>query len=129
MATSDTNQISVTSRNTELPFFPNFTYELLEADKGNITTVPAFSWIQAFFDPLLLSVPAQLAIFNGHFFDDDLPILSLVRFAYSGERINIKGRGIFVSGKNVRQQVVNSTPIGAIGGSDLSQVIAYGGMR
>lgn len=120
-------QISVTSRNTELPFFPNATYNLLEADKGKID-LPAFSWIQAFFDATFSGTP-QLAIFTGYTFPDGSPLLSLVRFAYSGERINIKGSGIFASGQNVRNQAVISTVIGAVLTDDLSQVIAYGGMR
>lgn len=125
--TTDGKQINITSRNTDLPFFPNFTYELFEADKDN-KDIPTFTWIQAFFDSTL-SVAPELAIFSGSNFEDtNLPILSLVRFAYSGERINIKGRGIFTTGKNIRGQTVKSIGIGTIVTTQFSQVIAYGGM-
>lgn len=123
------SNLSVTDRNTDIPFFPNVTYNLFAADFGviNSTLIPTFSWIQAFFDVSLAAAP-YLCIYTGY--NDSLgnPIVSRIRFAYSGERINIKGCGIAATGTNIRGQTVSSTPIGDILASDLTEVIAYGGM-
>lgn len=128
--TSLLSNISVTDRNTDIPFFPNITYNLLNADYGIIdpVAIPAFSWIQAFFDSTL-GVAPEICVFTGAFDTLGAPILSQVRFAYSGERINIKGSGIFATGKNWRGQTVTSTPIGSTLNANLTKVIAYGGMR
>lgn len=119
--------LSLTDRNTDIPFFPSSTWNLVSNDFGKIN-LPTFSWIQAFYDASLAAEPL-LAIFTGNFTDAGVPILSEVRFAYSGERINIKGSGIFVSGLNNRGQAVSSTTIGVNPVADLSRVIAWGGMR
>ncbi len=127
---STLSNISVTDRNTDIPFFPNITYNFLNADYDVIDPIdiPAFSWIQAFFDSGLLVAPT-ICVYTGNRDENDDPILSQVRFAYSGERINIKGMGIFSTGKNWRGQTVTSVPIGAATTTNLLQVIAYGGMR
>lgn len=127
MPASTLSGLSVTDRNTDIPFFPNITWNLESADFGNIK-LPTFSWIQVFFDESLATTP-ELAIFTGNFTDAGVAILSGVRFAYSGERVNIKGSGIFASGTNIRGQAVSSTTIGSNPAADLQQVIAYGGMR
>jgi len=132
-AGSTLSNISVTDRNTDIPFFPNITYNLLNDDYGVIDPVriPTFSWIQAFYDsaPTGLTVAPTICVYTGNLDENDDPILSQVRFAYSGERINIKGMGIFSTGKNWRGQTVTSVPIGASTTLNLLQVIAYGGMR
>lgn len=129
-STSTLNNISIQDRNTDIPFFPNITYNLLNADYGVIdpVNIPAFSWIQAFFSSTLTVAP-EICVFTGAYDTAGDPILAQVRFAYSGERINIKGLGIFASGKNWRGQAVTSTPIGDTLTSQLTKVIAYGGMR
>ena len=119
---------SVVTRNTNVPFFPQWNYPLFEADKGNIS-LPAFSWIQAFFDSAELTVLPQLVIYSGT--DEsgaNTPIYSVVQFAYSGERVNVKGQGIVASATDIRGNSIASTPIGSTHTSDLLQVFAWGGM-
>lgn len=128
MATSLVN-LSISDRNTDIPFFPNLTYNFLNADFGVVSpSIPTFNWIQAFFDSTFTGIPT-LCIGTGGFNSAGAPIVSQVRFAYSGERINIKGQSIYASGVNIRGQTVTSTPIGAVLTTDLIQVIAYGGMN
>ena len=127
LTTGTLSGLSVTDRNTDIPFFPNQTWNLVSADFG-MTNLPTFNYIQAFYDPSLTEVP-QLALFTGSYSAPGVPILSLVRFAYSGERIQIKGSGIFLTGVNIRGQSISSTQIGSTPTTQLSQVIAYGGSR
>ena len=110
-----------------MPFFPNITWNLLQADIAAIN-LPTFNYIQAFFDESLAVAP-ELALFSGSFHDTGLPILNLVRFAYSGDKIQIKGSGFFMTGTNIRGQTVSSIPIGSVPTTDLLKVIAFGGMR
>lgn len=123
--------LNIIDRNTEMPFFPSITWSFLNSDI--ITTLPGnfvapFTWIQAFFDPTL-SVAATLAIWNGLYQSDGVtPMLNGIRFAYSGERINIKGIALFSTGTDRRGATVTSVPIGSSLTTQLSQVIAYGGM-
>lgn len=119
--------IQITSRNTEVPFFPNLSWNLTEASKG-LLNLPTFNWIQAFFDAQSLTVPAQLVIWSGNSFSDGTPIVSKVRFAYSGERINFKGKVIYDSGADRFGNTINSSTIGDNETTDLLEVIAYGGM-
>lgn len=127
MASSLSN-LSISDRNTDIPFFPNITYNFLSSDFGVVSpSIPTFSWIQAFFDSSFIGIPS-LCIGTGAFDAAGNPIVSRVRFAYSGERINIKGQSIYDSGMNSRGQTVSSSPIGATLTTDLLEVIAYGGM-
>lgn len=119
--------LSTSDRNTDIPFFPNQNWNLTNADFGD-KSLPVFNYIQAFFDETLQDVP-YLCVYSGSDRDDGTPVLSQVRFAYSGERVQIKGKGIFASGTNVRNQSVTSLPIGNAPTTDLLEVIAYGGMR
>lgn len=119
--------LSVSDRNTDMPFFPSLTWNLTNADFG-VKTLPTFNYIQAFFDATLTD-PPYLCVYSGNNHTDGSPILSQVRFAYSGEKIQIKGKGIFASGTNIRDQAVTSLPIGSTPTDDLLEVIAYGGMR
>jgi hypothetical protein len=118
--------LSNADRNTDIPFFPNLSWNLTSSDFGN-KGLATFNYIQAFFDNTLDEIP-YICVYAGDR-DDGTPILSQVRFAYSGEKVQIKGKGIFESGTNIRGQAVSSTPIGDSPTTDLSEVIAYGGMR
>lgn len=120
------SNLSVNDRNTDIPFFPSITYNLLNADFGVL--VPTFSWIQAFFSPDLTVAPT-LCVYGGWNHADGTPILSEIQFAFSGERINIKGCAIYASGTNIRDQAVTSTPIGSSVTTQITNVIAYGGMN
>lgn len=131
--TTPIQDILITDRNTGLPYFPSSTWTILEADKVTAATLPgsalpAFDWIQAFYDAEDLGTAAQLAIWSGAFDALGNPIVSLVRFAYSGERINFKGKAIFTTGTDRRGVVITSTPIGNTAATDLLEVIAYGGI-
>ena len=128
--------LSLTDRNTDIPFFPSLTWNFTNSDI--ITTLSqlqgvqpynTFNWIQAFFNAASIAVAPQLAIWGGGYHSDGItPILSGITFAYSGERINIKGQVLFTTGTNIRGQTVNSTPIGSTPTADLLLVTAYGGM-
>lgn len=117
------------TRNTELPFFPNFTYDLLEADKG-VETLPAFNWIQAFFDSTQFVGNPKLVVLSGFEEDGTTKIYSEISFAYSGEMKNIKGKGIVDAATNIRDQSISSDVIGV---SDpvtmITKVTVYGGMN
>jgi len=133
MAVSQTSllsNISLTDRNTDIPFFPNISYNLTNDDFGVIDPInmPAFQWIQAFFDDTLDARP-QLCVFTGAYDTLGAPILSQVTFAYSGHMIQIKGMGIFSFGKNWRGQSITSTPIGSTASTNLLLVTVYGGQR
>lgn len=119
--------ISITDRNTDIPFFPNQTYNIVASDYD--TNLPVFNWIQAFFDSSFAEVP-QLAVFTGAFHDDGSPILSGIEFAYSGHMIQIKGMGIFEAGTNIRDQSVSSVLVNPSSPTDsFRKIIAYGGMK
>lgn len=129
--------LNILSNNASIPFYPSITWEYVNSDIILEGTAPGhyiasgltFSWIQAFFDQDNITDPAKLAIWSGRIAADGVtPVLSLVRFAYSGERINIKGNALFTSGVNIKGQLVSSSPIGSVATTDLQQVIAYGGM-
>ncbi len=128
--------LNITDRNTDIPFFPSITWNYTNTDiissldqLNGAFFLDTFSWIQAFFDATQLTVAPQLAIWTGDRRANGTPILSGITFAYSGERINIKGQGLFTTGTNIRGQTVTSTPIGATIETDLLLVTAYGGMR
>jgi len=128
------NSISLSpeQNNASVPFYPSITWNYLNADiyssVSQIKGILTFSWIQAFFDPTALTVNPELAIWTGKYLSDGVtPLLNGVRFAYSGERINMKGCALFTTGTNIRGQTVTSTPIGATPASNLLKVIAYGG--
>jgi hypothetical protein len=123
---STISNLSISDRNTDVPFFPNITFNFTNSDFG-VQGIPTFSWIQAFFDSTFTGIPT-LVVGVGYDNSGNL-IVSQVRFAYSGERINIKGQGIYTTGTNIRGQTVTSTPIGSTLTTDLTQVIAYGGMN
>jgi hypothetical protein len=125
------SNINITDRNTEVPFYPSFSYQIINSDmitSVNDIVLPPFFWIQAFFDAESLTAPAQLAIYSGAEDDAGNPIVSIVRFAYSGEMKNFKGLAIFTSGEDIRGDTIESTPIGATTTTDLLNVIAYSGM-
>lgn len=119
------NDISIGQYNRELPFFPNKSYVLTSADMGNLN-LPAFMWIEAYFDPNNVSAP-RLAVWGGHYNADGSPQVNIVRFAYSGQTKVFKGKGILASGVDCRGVTQISTTIGA-DPADLTQVIVYGGM-
>lgn len=118
--------LNITNRNSELPFFPSENWYLTEESKGNLL-LPTFSWLQAFFDAENITVAPQLAVWSGQYHANGDPVLSVVRFAYSGERVNFKGKAVFAAGTNILNQVVTSAVIGETATTDLLQVIAWGG--
>lgn len=123
-----TTTIDINSRNTEVPYFPSSGYELFNADFGDVT-LPTFNWIQATFDAAAITVSPQLVVWSGDIDPDTGAYIStLVLFAYSGERINFKGKAILATGTDVRGNSITSTPIGATAASDLARVLTYGGM-
>lgn len=130
--------ITIGCRNTEVPFFPSYTWQFLNTDLQagqNVTlwtstlsnTTGAFNWIQAFFSPQLTVAP-QLVIYSGNTNSDGTLQGSLIQFAYSGEIKKIKGIGLFTSAKDIRGVIQTSTPIGATATTQLSGVTAYGGL-
>jgi hypothetical protein len=128
MTANTLSGLNITDRNTDIPFFPNISWNFTSADFGVIANIPTFSWIQAFFDNTLTEVPV-LSVFTGSYREDGTPILSEVTFAYSGEMRNCKGCGIFSTGKNIRNQNVSSLDIGGSATTTFSKVVAWGGMQ
>lgn len=119
------DQLDINNRNTDIPFTPSCSWSLTEEDKdvfGKLT----FGWIQAFFDNTL-SVNPELVVFAGKYNDDGSKQGNLIRFAYSGERVKVKGNMILSTAKDCRGITIASTPIGNTGTTDLLKVIAYGG--
>ena len=119
--------ILISERNTGIPYFPSSSWNLTEESKGDIT-LPTFNWIQAFYDTDAFTQPAQLVVWSGAFHADKTPIVSKVRFAFSGERINFKGKVIYASGVDRFGNTITSTVIGSDNATDLLEVIAYGAM-
>ncbi len=123
------SQLNALDKNILIPFFPSGSWELKIANvvsdntKIPASTLPYFNYIQAFF-PTETST-AILAIFAGKYHANGTPIVSPVRFAYSGERVNIKGQLILTTGTDILGYTVTSTTIG----SDITNVYAYGGTQ
>lgn len=134
------SNLNIVDRNTDIPFFPSITWNFTNSDiissldqLNGPSSLYTFSWIQAFFNPIELTGLPQLAIWAGGYQSDGVtPLLNGITFAYSGERINIKGQVLFTTGLNQRGQTVSSTPIGSTQATDpatdLLLVTAYGGM-
>jgi hypothetical protein len=119
--------IAITAPNNEVPFFPSSAWELTNADFGN-QQLFTFNWIQAFWDSNDLAEDPVLVISNGDLAADGSLIASAIQFAFSGERINVKGKIILATGTDRRGVTVNSLPIDAGSPTDsFSKVIAYGG--
>jgi hypothetical protein len=119
------SQLSITDRNTDIPFTPSQSWILTEEDKDTFIG-PTFGWIQAFFHDTLTENP-QLAVFSGKKNLDGTRQANIVRFAFSGERVKFKGCGILTSGKDCRGVTITSAPIGNSPTTDLLQVIVEGG--
>lgn len=129
-----TQALSLDDNNKELPYFSSSSWNLKNTDflNGSLpilsnNKLPVFNWIQAFFDSTLAVVP-YLAIWSGATDSTTgLPIVNKVRFAYSGDKVEVKGVAILTSGTDLRGDTVTSTPIGATLTTDLLEVIAWGG--
>lgn len=126
--------LNITQNNGSVPYFPSLTWTYRNSDLITTGKIPqggfimTFNWIQAWYDQTL-GTPPQLLVYSGRTFDDGVtPILSLIRFSWSGEKINIKGNALYASGLDIRSQAVTSTPIGNAPTTDLSTVLAFGGM-
>lgn len=113
--------ISISNRNTDVPFFPSISWELTADDYG-VNTLLTFNWIQAFVDTASFSGPIYLVV-QGE--DDEFQ--SLIRFPYSGACMQFKARTILASGFDWRGNAITATPIGDNEATDIVQVIAYGG--
>lgn len=112
--------------NTEVPYFPSYSWQLTAADFA-IPTLWVFNWVQAFYDASL-AVQPTLVVSTGETGPDGTLIASAIYFAYSGERINFKGKILLASGTDRRGNMVTSTPIDAEAPtSSLENVIVYGG--
>lgn len=127
------SDLNIEQKNSLLPYFSSSTWNLTNADflPGDEPVLsnnklPTFNWIQAFFDSTL-GVAPRLAVWSGRVDDDGLPVISNVRFAYSGDKVEIKGTAIMTSGTDRRGITVTSTPIGSTLNADLTEVIAFGG--
>lgn len=128
------NYLNVAQNNASIPFYTSYTWDYLNSD---IFTTPAqknqflltFSWIQAFFSNTITVVP-ELVIWSGHYLPDGVtPLVSAIPFAFSGERVNVKGCALFATGTNVRGQTVTCVPINtAAPTTSLTKVTAWGGM-
>jgi hypothetical protein len=119
--------IAITARNNEVPFFPSSSWELTNADFGS-QRLYTFNWIQAFWDSNDLEEEPVLVISNGDLDDNGDLIANAIQFAFSGERINVKGKIILATGTDRRGVTVTSLPINAASPNDsFSKVIAYGG--
>lgn len=118
------NDVSIRQYNRELPFFPNKSYVVAPADLGNLN-LPAFMWIQAFFTAASVPSP-QLVVWGGHYNADSTPQGNLIPFAYSGQIIQFKGKGLLSSAVDCRGVTQTST---ALGGAvnQITRVVVYGG--
>lgn len=113
--------------NTQVPFFPSYTWELTESDFGNVQ-LWTFNWVQAFWDVTNFVGTPNLVVSTGERSASGNIIASLIRFAYSGQSIPIKGKIILATGTDRRGNTVTSIPIDAGSPTDsFSQVIVYGG--
>jgi hypothetical protein len=119
------NQLDILNRNTDIPFTASCTWSLTEADKDAFFGL-TFGWLQAFFDNAL-GVNPQLVVFAGKYNEDGSKQGNIVPFAFSGEKVKIKGNGILSTGKDCRGVTWTSVPIGETGTTDLLRVIAWGG--
>lgn len=112
--------ISISNRNTDVPFCPSISWNLDQTDYGNETLL-TFNWIQAFVDT---SFSGQIKlVVQG----ENEEFQSLIRFPYSGALMPFKGRSILASGVDWRGRAITSTPIGSNAGTEIAEVIAYGG--
>lgn len=116
------NQIDITNRNTDVPFFPSNSWELTAADYGN-ELLQTFNWIQAFVDDAF-SGPIYLVVQGAN-----EEFQSLIRFPYSGAMVQFKGKSILATGTNWRGTAITATLIGADEATEIVEVIAYGGNR
>lgn len=113
--------------NTQVPYFPSYSWGLTSSDFG-VPDLWVFNWIQAFWDVNDFAATPKLVISNGERDANNDLICSLVQFAYSGERVNFKGKIILASGTDRRGNAITSTPINASSPADsFINVIAYGG--
>lgn len=112
--------ISISNRNTDVPFCPSISWNLDQNDYGNETLL-TFNWIQAFVDT---SFSGQIRlVVQG----ENEEFQSLIRFPYSGALMPFKAKSILASGVDWRGKVITSTPIGSNAGTEIAEVIAYGG--
>lgn len=113
----------------DIGFFPTSTWQLTEANYG-VLTLPTFNWVQAFWDTTDLgaSIQPALVVSMGHTDSDSNLICNYVPFAYSGERVPIKGKIIVASGVDRFGNAITATPIDAGSPTDsLILVMAHGG--
>jgi hypothetical protein len=123
---TSSNDLNINESNREVPFFPSKSWIITTTDYDDISlTLPAFMWVQAFFDATVLA-NAQLAVWGGKYNPNNTIQANIVRFAYSGQMIMFKGKGILTSGIDFRGTTITSTPLGA-NPNELSQIIVYGG--
>jgi hypothetical protein len=128
-------QINKIDPNITIPFIPSVSWEILSTDvidpqttsvyskKGNY-----FSYIQAFFDAAQVT-NAILAVYSGHDDASGNPIVSPVRFAFSGERVQFKGIFILTEGQDINGNTITSTVIGNTSATDITSAYAYGGVK
>lgn len=122
--------ISISDSNSDIGVIANRSHYVLDADKDKPLAIDTFQWIQAFFDATTLTLSPELAVWDGIQKDTaGDPIVSVVRFAYSGERILFKAKQIMSTGDDINGNTITSLAIGATATTDFSAVIVYGGAR
>lgn len=122
-----TQGFNTNTRNNEIPFFPSYSYEIVEADKNKKFDRFTFQWVQAFFDSTFSGIPV-VVVGNGVTDVDGDKTGSAIYFAYSGQLLPIKGIEILSTGVDVRGRSVNSSPIGTTLTTDITKLIVYGGV-
>lgn len=121
-------ELNLSNRNTELPFFPSHSWQFFQADYTTNPNTPTFNYIQAFFDADQLTTQPQVVVYSGQQDQNGNKIYSCVPFAYSGQMVPFKGKYLINSGGDLRGDSHQSTPIGNDATTDLISVWAYGGM-
>ena len=127
---------NITDRNTELPFFPSKGTDIVAADvdAGINSGLQPFDWIEAFYDAAQYDgtniAPAVIVWDGVTFYQNNLatPQATLVYFAFSGARINFKGRYLLSAAVDYRGNVITATPIGTDPVNNIAVVHVDGGM-
>ena len=124
------SDIDVKNNNADIGVIPNRSHYVLDEEKDSPLGIDTFQWIQAFFDATVLTLSPELAVWDGIQVDvNGNPIVSVVRFAFSGDRILFKSKQIMSSGTDISGNTISSLTIGATAATDFSAVIVYGGAR
>jgi len=133
--TSTLVPLNIEQNNASVPYFASMTWNYENSDilvtpaaVANLDSRLTFSYIQAFYNSGLTSTPT-LAIWSGKRRPDGSLILNEVQFAFSGDRVQIKGIAIMSTGTDIRDKTVSSLAINpASPTNSFSKVKGWGGM-